>query len=197
MSGRKPLSNKKPTLVLVTSKTQRKLAEQIVREHHSYVPTFRSVGRRIDWLVEYENEIVGMIGLGSSTYPPPKDLLRYLNMNKNEYKKVFNNIANNWRFCLKKKIPNLGTMVLRELRNIAGAEWKKKYNNDLQYIITFVGGGNSGAVYKADNWEEIGMTAGLPQHRSSSMKWHDKEELKKLFVKPTGENKKKIFIKQL
>lgn len=173
------------------------MAEQIVREHHSYVPTFRSVGRRIDWLVEYENEIVGMIGLGSSTYPPPKDLLRYLNMNKNEYKKVFNNIANNWRFCLKKKIPNLGTMVLRELRNIAGAEWKKKYNNDLQYIITFVGGGNSGAVYKADNWEEIGMTAGLPQHRSSSMKWHDKEELKKLFVKPTGENKKKIFIKQL
>ena len=182
---------------MVTSKTQRNLAEQIVREHHSYVPTFRSVGRRIDWLVDYENEIVGMIGIGSSTYPPPKDLLRYLGMNKNEYKKVFNNIANNWRFCLKTKIPNLGTMVLKELRNIAKVEWEKKYKNDLQYIITFVGGGNSGAMYKADNWDEIGETAGLPSHRSSSMKWHNKEELKKLFVKPTGENKKKIFIKKV
>jgi hypothetical protein len=29
------------------------------------------------------------------------------------------------------------------------------------------------------------------------MKWHDNAELKKLFVKPTGENKKIILIKSL
>jgi hypothetical protein len=29
------------------------------------------------------------------------------------------------------------------------------------------------------------------------MKWHNKEELKELFVKPTGENKKIILIKEV
>lgn len=32
----------------------------------------KSVGRRIDWLVENDGEIVDMIGIGSSTYPPCK-----------------------------------------------------------------------------------------------------------------------------
>jgi hypothetical protein len=63
--------------------------------------------------------------------------------------------------------------------------------------MTFVGGGHNGAVYLADNWKRIGETAGLPKHKSSSMKWNNKEELKDLFVKPTGENKKIILIKDI
>ena len=43
----------------------------------------------------------------------------------------------------------------------------------------------------------VGETAGLPKHKSSSMKWHSKEELKELYVKPTGENKKLIFITEI
>jgi hypothetical protein len=63
--------------------------------------------------------------------------------------------------------------------------------------MTFVGGGHNGAVYKADNWKVIGQTSGLPPHKSSSMKWNNKEQLKELFVKPTGENRKIILIKTL
>ena len=43
----------------------------------------------------------------------------------------------------------------------------------------------------------VGETAGLPKHKSSSMKWNTKEQLKKLFVKPTGEDKKLIFMRRL
>ena len=64
-------------------------------------------------------------------------------------------------------------------------------------MITFVAGGNNGAVYRADNWECIGSTAGLPKHKSSSMKWDDNNALKTKFVEPTGENKKLIFFKEL
>ena len=138
-----------------------------------------------------------MIGIGSSVYPPPKDMLRYMNLSKFEYKDVFNTIANNWRFCMKKSIPNAGTQILKQVRNLAPNAWKEKYGDDLKYLITFVGGGNNGAVYKADNWEMIGETAGLPKHKSSSMKWNNKKELKELFVKPTGENKKLIFIRRI
>ena len=181
-------------LSLVSTFEQKELVKSIIINHHSYVPTTKSVGRRIDWLIQYQDRIVGMIGIGSSVYPPPKDILRYLNTSKEEYKTIFNSIANNWRFCMSERIPNLGTRILKELRINAPIEWNKKYNNNLTHIITFVGGNKNGAVYKADNWKVIGETSGLPAHKSSSMKWNNKEELKELFVKPTGENKKIILI---
>ena len=188
-------------LELVQTQIQKDIVKNIITKYHSYVPTHRSVGRRIDWLI-YEDEDfmsrpVGMIGIGSSVYPPPKDLLNYLNTDKYKYKDNFNSYANNWRFCMTKSIPNAGSQILKQLRHYAPTEWEKKYKNFLTHLITFVGGGNNGAVYKSDNWDMVGYTSGLPKHKSSSMKWNDKKELKELFVKPTGENKKLIFIKKI
>jgi hypothetical protein len=190
-------------LVQVKTPEQKLLVKNIIENNHSYVPTNSSVGRRIDWLIYHQEEdmvlpeCIGMIGLGSSVYPPPKDILRHLGMSKQEYKVAFNSIANNWRFCFSKRIKNAGTQVLKQLRQKAPGAWKEKYGDDLRCIITFVGAGKNGAVYLADNWKQIGETAGLPAHKSSSMKWHTGEELKELFVKPTGENKKIILIKDL
>ena len=188
-------------LELVQYHMQKIQVKRIIEKHHSYVPSNRSVGRRIDWLIykddTFPSECLGMVGIGSSVYPPPKDILSYVGMTKSEYKDNFNSFANNWRYCLTKSIPNLGSQVLKQLREQGLLYWKSKYGDDLKYMITFVGGGNNGAVYKADNWKHIGHTAGLPEHKSSSMKWDNKEKLKKLFVKPTGENKKMIFIKEI
>ena len=184
-------------LKLVTTSEEKSLVKNIIVNHHSYVPTTSSVGRRIDWLIHYEDRIVGMIGIGSSVYPPPKDLLNFLQTTKTEYKTIFNSIANNWRFCMSEKIPNLGSRILKELRHHAPIEWKRKYGNDLTHIITFVGANKNGAVYKADNWKEIGHTSGLPPHKSTSMKWDNQESLKEKFVKPTGENRKIILIKAI
>jgi hypothetical protein len=186
---------------LVKTDGQKKVVKHIIENYHSYVPTSKSVGRRIDWLiyddVGFPVRAIGMIGVGSSVYPPPKAILEYMLLTKFQYKDIFNTIANNWRFCMVKSIPNAGSQILKQLRQLAPVEWKKKYGDELKNLITFVGGGNNGTVYKADNWEMIGETAGLPKHKSSSMKWNNKEELKDLFVKPTGENKKMIFIKKL
>ena len=190
-------------LLQVKTPEQKELVKNIIENNHSYVPTNSSVVRRIDWLIYHQEEdmilpeCIGMIGLGSSVYPPPKDILKHLGMSKQEYKVAFNTIANNWRFCFSKKIKNAGTQVLKQLRQKAPDAWREKYGDDLRCIITFVGAGKNGAVYLADNWKQIGETAGLPAHKSSSMKWHTGEELKELFVKPTGENKKIILIKDL
>lgn len=184
----------KPKLQLIINPTQKQLAKQIVETYHSYVPTFKSVGRKIDWLITLEEVVIGMIGIGSSTYPPSKDLLRYLNLTKDSYRQQFNTFANNWRFCMSYTQKNLGSQILRGLRESAPIEWKSKYGDDLKYLITFVGGGHDGAVYKADNWKLIGETSGLPPHKSSSMKWDSSDELKQKFVVPTGENKKLIFL---
>jgi len=185
----------------VNTKQQKEVVKHIIENYHSYVPTNASVGRRIDWLIyeslEFGSAPVGMIGLGSSVYPPPKDILIRMNVSKNEYRSIFNSIANNWRFCMVKSIPNAGTQILRQLRTLAPIAWKEKYGDDLKVMITFVAGGNNGAVYLADNWEVIGKTAGLPKHSSSSMKWDNSEQLKQKFVKPTGENQKIILYKDI
>ena len=188
-------------LVQVKTKEQKDAVKYIIENYHSYVPTNASVGRRIDWLI-YEDDIfgsqpIGMIGLGSSVYPPPKDILRRMGVSKDEYRTIFNSIANNWRFCMIKSIPNAGTQILKKLRELAPIAWKDKYENDLKILITFVAGGNNGAVYLADNWEVIGKTAGLPKHKSSSMKWDKSEQLKEKFVNPTGENQKIILYKDI
>ena len=188
-------------LQVVESDLQKRLVKSIITKHHSYVPSNRSVGRRIDWLIyeddEFPSRCIGMIGIGSSVYPPPKDLLRYVGMTKSEYKDNFNSFANNWRFCMTTPIPNAGSRILKQLRHLAPIEWEKKYKNFLTHIITFVGGGNNGAVYKSDNWKMVGETSGLPSHNMVSMKWDNKEDLKEKFVKPTGENKKLIFVTQV
>ena len=189
-------------LIEVNTPEQKSLVKNIIENNHSYVPTNSSVGRRIDWLIFEHKEnclpdCIGMIGIGSSVYPPPKDILRFLNVSQDEYKNKFNTIANNWRFCFSKYVKNAGTQVLKQLRLKSAEAWKRKYGDDLTHIITFVGAGKNGAVYLADNWKKIGETAGLPSHKSSSMKWNNKDELKELFVKPTGENKKIIFIKPI
>jgi len=185
----------------VITKSQKDVVKHIIENYHSYVPTNASVGRRIDWLIYESNDFgsspIGMIGLGSSVYPPPKDILNRMKVSKDEYRQIFNSIANNWRFCMIKSIPNAGTQILKQLRNLAPIAWKKKYDNDLKILITFVAGGNNGTVYLADNWEVIGKTAGLPKHSSSSMKWDNSEQLKQKFVKPTGENRKIILYKDI
>jgi len=195
-------------LELVNSQWQKDHVKRIIEKHHSYVPSAKSVGRRIDWLIyhpDYENALgipqaVGMIGVGSSVYPCPKAILEYLGKTAGEYKEPqhFNTIANNWRFCMSKSIPNAGSQILKLLRHHAPIEWEKKYKNFLTHIITFVGGGNNGAVYRADNWKQIGETAGLAKDRKSfSVKWSSAEHLKETFLPPTGEDKKLIFITKL
>ena len=188
-------------LQLVESDIQKKLVKKIITNHHSYVPSNRSVGRRIDWLIyeddKFPSRCIGMIGIGSSVYPPPKDLLNYVGMTKSEYKDNFNSFANNWRYCMTTSIPNAGSQILKQLRYLAPIEWEKKYKNFLSHLITFVGGGNNGAVYRADNWDMVGYTAGLPEHDMVSMKWDGKQQLNNKFVKPTGENKKLIFVTQV
>jgi len=187
-------------LRLVKTDEQKLIVQRIISMYHSYVPSHKSVGRRIDWII-YDSDnftILGMIGLGSSVYPPPKDILRFVGKTKNEYKLVFNQFANNWRFCMIAHRKNLGTQILREFRKQAKIEWKNKYGDDLKYIITFVGAGHDGAIYKADNWKFIGKTSGLPPHKSSSMKWNTNDQLKETFVKPVGgELQKFIFIKEI
>ena len=78
------------SLRVANDKTSKAFIKETIIKYHSYVPSNRSVGRRIDWVVFNDDVPVGMIGIGSSVYPPPKDILNYVKMKKDVYKDNFN-----------------------------------------------------------------------------------------------------------
>lgn len=171
------------------------IADQIVEQHHSYVASSKTVGRCLKYIVNYKNKDVGTFWIGSGFKPTPKAILNYFSMSQSEFDKIFNEVADNKRFCMKEQIPNAGTQILSAIRKRAKLDWFEYYNNDLKAIITTIGNNKKGAVYLADNWKKIGETSGLPEDRQSvSMKWNDAEEINVRYVKPDGENKKTILI---
>lgn len=180
---------------IAETKEEKKIADKMVVEYHSYVSSARTVGRCLKYIISYNNKDVGTFWVGSGFKPTPKAILNYFNMSQSEFDKIFNEVADNKRFCMIERIPNLGSQILKLIRNRVRDDWRKKYNNELRAIITTIGSDKNGAVYLADNWNNIGETAGLPSTKKSvSMKWDNKESIAAKYVKPTGENKKKILI---
>ena len=180
---------------IANSLEDKEIANKIVLQHHSYVASTRTVGRCIKYIINYEDQDVGTFWLGSGFKPTPKALLNYFQKSQKEFDKIFNEVADNKRFCMATKIPNLGSRVLKEIRQRAKRDWYEKYGNNLLAIVTTIGGNKKGSVYLADNWVQIGETSGLPATRKSvSMKWDDKNIITERFVKPTGENKKIILL---
>jgi hypothetical protein len=138
---------------------------------------------------------VGTFWVGSGFKPTPKAILNHFGVSQSDFDLIFNEVADNKRFCMIEKIPNLGTQVLKAIRKRVRQDWYNAYGNDLRAIVTTIGGNKQGSVYLADNWKKIGETAGLPPNRSSvSMKWDDPNSIREKFVKPTGENRKIILI---
>ena len=172
------------------------IANKIVVDFHSYVNTPKVVGRCIKYVISYDNKDIATFWLGSGFKPTPKAILNYFKVSQKEYDKIFNEVADNKRFCIKENpTSNLGSQILSRIRKRAKADWFNQYGNNLKAILTTVGNDKNGSVYLADNWKVIGETAGLPKrNKSVSMKWNNKEEIAERYVKPTGENKKLILI---
>lgn len=185
------------SITIAETPDDKKIADKIVVDFHSYVASPRTVGRCIKYLIHYEDRIIGTFWIGSGFKPTPKAILNHFNMGQKEYDGIFNQVADNKRFCMRERIPNIGSQILKQIRLRAKTDWMNRYGDNLLAIVTTIGPSHNGAVYLADNWKNIGETAGLPPNRKSvSMKWDDKEGIKEKYVKPTGENKKKILITQ-
>lgn len=187
---------------IAESVEDKNIANKIVVDFHSYVNTPKVVGRCIKYLISYDTgefggkRDVATFWLGSGFKPTPKAILNYFGVGQSEFDKMFNEVADNKRFCIKESpVPNFGSQVLSLIRKRAKVDWFEKYGNNLQGILTTIGNGKNGAVYLADNWEKIGKTAGLPKRdKGVSMKWNTQDEISERYVKPTGEDKKLILV---
>jgi len=198
----------------VKTKNLRKIYYDIIKKHHGYVSSPRHVGRHIGWLIYYYPEmfeglgvVAGCIGIGSYFLPEPKALKDFIGWDKEQFNRNFNKVANNWRFTLSLKVPNLASKTLSVMSQIAPKAWKNKYGDDLILLVSLVGAGREGICYRAAGWKFIGYTAGSTAHASItvSKKWkkkrfqyggsykREKRERKLIFVKPLRKNWREIL----
>jgi len=74
---------------------------------------------------------------------------------------LFNEMGNNTVYCLSgHEDRNAGTKLLALLRRDAALWWCERYGDTLKALQTFILPPRTGAMYRADNWTQLGQTTG-------------------------------------
>jgi hypothetical protein len=126
------------------------------------------VGRQLNYLVYYNGWPIGIIG-GAS---PP--------LNYKIFRDYFNTVQdtsylnnNVYRIVHKPEDRNIGTKILKMFRATLIQDYKSFYKDRLLGLVTFVEPPRTGAIYKADNWDYLGMTKGIEVKRKGK-NWLEK-----------------------
>ena len=137
------------------------------RSRH-YIPDRGLVGQQLQYLVFYDDEVVGVIG-GASAVFTSKSRDEYWGFSEDRELKTrqLNSVINNNIFRLEYQAPNLATIVLKMWRKQIQTDWEKLYGVEVAGFETFVveerlwnGKTRNGSCYRADNWELVGITKG-------------------------------------
>mgnify|MGYP003149406364 CR=1 FL=1 len=171
----------------VTTSEQRQLAKQFVNNHHSYIDWSPRPSRLCYWLLHEEGgltpwgKVIGVFGLGTM-FNAPKSVADYMK----EHDIGFNQIGNNIVYCLYgHEGKSAATQCLKLVRQDAVPWWHEKYGDVLKAFQTFIlpieesEGYRAGTLYKADNWQMVGMTTGnsfsseqlKDKHTGHTMDW--------------------------
>lgn len=158
-----------------------KIFKDVMNKYHSYMKYADTCNRRINWLV-YESgsgNLVGAVGINSAILAM-SDRDKFIGWSGNKKLRIagINKIANNYRFCLIKDNiteKNIGTKVLKRLRQLSPVTWKERYDDELVLLETLVKPPWSGAVYLADNWLLIGKTKGFSLSKAPLALWQKED----------------------
>jgi len=120
-----------------------------------YPDSLGIIGRQFNYKILFGNEFIGIVGANS--WPFSMIVFRkYFNNDKLNTKILNNNV-----YRVIKSKENRGTQILKIFRERIYEDYYKKYNEFLLGLITFVEPPRKGTVYKADNWDYLGMTQGV------------------------------------
>lgn len=151
-----------------------------IRDCH-YVENHGCIGRQCHYLIFKDNAIIGIIS-GASAVWACKGRDNYFNIDKDNRKIKINKIINNVVFRLELNEKNLGTQILSLWRKLIIIDWKQKYNDEVIGFETFIFGENRiGSMYKADNWQFCGHTAGSAKYKPHGI--YNKGERKRTDIK--------------
>ena len=151
------------------------------RKNH-YIPNRGVVGQQLQYLIIYEEKVVGVIG-GASAVFRTEDRDNYFGLSDDRDIKTrqLNSIINNNIFKIDYHAPNLATIVLKKWRKQIAKDWEELYGVEVAAFETFVveerlwgGKTRNGACYRADNWKLVGLTKGYGKTNTRGRKHNHK-----------------------
>lgn len=133
---------------------------QEIRDRH-YVPNRGTHGQQLHYLIRVDGNVVGIIS-GASCVWAVKSRDEYFGLTKDNKRVALPSIINNVVFRLEEHKKNLGTQILAVWRKRAAQDWMERYHVIVHGFETFIieEDYRKGAVYKADNWDFVGVTLG-------------------------------------
>jgi hypothetical protein len=150
------------------------------------------VGRQLNYLIYSYGKPIGIIGFAS----PPlnyKKFNEYFSFEKTESSENAKKFLNNNVFRIIHTEKNIGTQILKIARKIVYIDYLNEYDDYLLGLITFIEPPRTGSIYKADNWEYLGMTEGIEVKRRG-VDWTDKQYTKGIQKYIYGYKYKKIKV---
>jgi len=163
-----------------------------MNQHH-YLGSLNKIGETIWYVAIYENTWVGLISFSSGALRcSARD--HWIGWNyRNQYDRL-HLLINNTRFLILPDfhIDNLATKILSLCKKRITTDWQQAYSHKILMLETFVDGTKFlGTIYKASNWQYVGMTKG---YRKTTKFYTEKnQQPKQIYMLPLTKNARKIM----
>lgn len=176
----------------IVNKSQEPLFNELMNQHH-YLGSLNKIGETIWYVAVYENKWVALLSFSSGAlHCSARD--QWIGWKyRNQYDRL-HLLINNTRFLILPDyhVKNLASKILSICKKRLSIDWQQAYSHPILMLETFVDGTKfSGTIYKASNWQHVGMTKGF---RKTSKYYTEKvHQPKQIFMQPLTKNARTIM----
>ena len=179
------ISLKNVSVRCVTHPNEKRRWDELMKTHH-YLPYHGLVGRSLRHVAEYEGEWLALIGWQGGAFKiGPRD--RWIGWCPDYQYQRLHLIAQNARFLVLRRIPNLASRVLTLSLSRLPRDMEKLYGHTVLLAETFVDPSKfKGSCYRACGWQSVGLTKGFSRIRnpnSGVTTWKKNHNPKEILMK--------------
>ena len=179
------ISLKNVSVRCVTHPNEKRRWDELMKTHH-YLPYHGLVGRSLRHVAEYEGEWLALIGWQGGAFKiGPRD--RWIGWCPDYQYQRLHLIAQNARFLVLRRIPNLASRVLTLSLSRLPRDMEKLYGHTVLLAETFVNPSKfKGSCYRACGWQSVGLTKGFSRIRnpnSGVTTWKKNHNPKEILMK--------------
>jgi len=163
-----------------------------MHQHH-YLGSLNKIGETIWYAVTYNNQWVALLCFSSGAlHCTARD--QWIGWKyRNQYDRL-HLLVNNSRFLILPDyhFKNLASKTLSLCKKRISADWQQTYSHPILMLETFVDGSKfPGTIYKASNWQYVGMTKG---YRKTTKFYSDKiHQPKQIYMQPLTKHARTIM----
>jgi hypothetical protein len=142
--------------------TERAWIKRALERHH-YLGFKGAVGENLQYIIsDTEGRRLACLVFGAAAWKC-QDRDKFIGWPAEQRERNLPLIANNTRFLIlpQVRVPRLGSWILGRIRRRIAQDWQTKYGREVVLLETFVEQNRfQGTVYRAANWQKVGVTAG-------------------------------------